>query len=114
MPKHVVTSSLAQDKAEWNATVIADDMPGKVRRLKKERGKDILLYGSGSLVDELVDHDLIDELRLWIIPVVVGNGKRLFGDRTGMKSWRLVGTTPFRSGAVVLAYVPTKSPAGSS
>jgi dihydrofolate reductase len=72
------------------------------------------LYGSGSLVDALVDNDLIDELRLWIIPVVVGTGKRLFGDRTDMKSWKLVGTTPFRSGAVVLAYVPTKSPAKAS
>ncbi|HVD89525.1 MAG TPA: dihydrofolate reductase family protein [Jatrophihabitantaceae bacterium] len=112
MPKHVVTRSLTQDKAEWNATIIADDMPAEVRRLKKQPGKDILLYGSGSLVDALVDHDLIDELRLWIIPVVVGNGKRLFSDRKVMKSWQLVGTTPFRSGAVVLAYVPIKSPVG--
>ena len=81
----------------------------EVRRLKKQRGKDILLYGSGSLVDALVDDDLIDELRLWIIPVVVGKGKRLFSDRADMKSWQLVGTTPFRSGAVVLAYAPIKS-----
>lgn len=109
MPKHVVTSSLSQDKAEWNATVIADDMPTEVRRLKDESGQDILLYGSGSLVDALVDHDLIDELRLWIVPVVVGHGKRLFGDRADAKSWRLVGTTPFRSGAVVLAYVSVAS-----
>jgi dihydrofolate reductase len=114
MPKHVVTSSLRQDKAEWNATVIADDMPAQVRRLKKQRGKDILLYGSGSLVDALLDNDLIDELRLWIIPVVVGTGKRLFSDRKDMKSWKLVGATPFRSGAVVLAYVPTKSPVKAS
>ena len=93
-------------------TVIAEDMPAEVRRLKEQHGQDILLYGSGSLVDALVDHDLIDELRLWIIPVVVGNGKRLFSDRKVMKSWQLVGTTQFRSGAVVLAYVPIKSPVG--
>jgi dihydrofolate reductase len=113
MPKHVVTSSLTQNKAEWNATVIARNMPAEVRRLKEQPGKDILLYGSGSLVDTLVDNDLIDELRLWIIPVVVGNGRRLFSDRADMKSWQLVGTTPFRSGAVVLAYIPVKSPVGA-
>jgi dihydrofolate reductase len=114
MPKHVASNSLTQDKATWNATVIGHDMPAAVRRLKDHPGKDILLYGSGSLVNALVDHDLIDELRLWIIPVVVGTGKRLFSDRADMKAWKLVGTTPFRSGAVVLAYVPTKSPAGPS
>jgi dihydrofolate reductase len=108
-----VTSSLTQDKAEWNATVIADDMPAEVRHLKEQPGKDILLYGSGSLVNALVDHDLIDELRLWLIPVIVGNGKRLFSNRPDMKPWQLVGTTPFRSGAVVLAYIPIKSPVGA-
>ncbi len=71
MPKHVVTSSLTQGKAE-------------VSRLKEQPGRDILLYASGSLVDAPIDNDLIDELRLWIIPVVVGNGQRLFGDRTDM------------------------------
>lgn len=106
LPKHVASTSLSPDQAEWNASFIKGDIGDEVSQLKRQPGQDILLYGSADLVNTLLDHGLIDELRLWVTPVVVGRGKRLFPEGTERKPLTLANTTTFSSGAVVLAYQP--------
>jgi dihydrofolate reductase len=93
MPKFVVSTSLAE--AEWNnSTVIKGDVVQEVSRLKEQRGGDILVAGSGQLVQMLVQHDLVDELRLMVFPVLLGSGKRLFPDGAGTTAFTLVETKP--------------------
>src|SRR5215203_7072393 len=78
-PKYVVSTTLEQ--AEWNnSTIIKENVSEEISRLKQQSGKDILVFGSGDLVNTLLEHDLVDEYRLMIFPVVVGSGKRLFGE----------------------------------
>src|SRR5947209_4173237 len=76
MPKFVASRTL--DKAEWNAEIMQGEVAGEVAKLKAESGRDLLIYGSGDLVDDLTGHGLIDEYRLMVHPVVVGSGKRIF------------------------------------
>jgi dihydrofolate reductase len=105
LPKYVVSTTL--DTAEWtNSHVVKGDVAAEVARLKEEPGKDILVYGSADLVNWLVGQGLLDEMRLWIHPVVVGTGKRLFPEENTMRTWDLVGTAVLDSGAVVLDYRP--------
>jgi dihydrofolate reductase len=97
-PKHVVSTTL-QEPLEWiNSSLIEGDVAEKVSELKQGPGGDILVFGSGDLVNTLTQHDLVDEYRLMIFPVVVGTGKRLFGEGSDTKT--------FDSGVVVLTYVP--------
>jgi dihydrofolate reductase len=105
MPKFVASRTLK--KAEWNATILQGDVAAAVRQLKDQPGKDLLIYGSGELVDELTRHRLIDEYRLMLHPVIVGNGKRLFqGLANGFTTTnlRLADTTTTATGVVVLTY----------
>ncbi len=102
LPKHVVSTTL--EKFDWNnSTRIKGNIPEEVSRLKQQPGQDILIFGSGELVRELMQHDLIDEYRLLVYPVVLGSGKRLFGDES-KKTLKLVETKPFSSGVVLLRY----------
>lgn len=79
LPKYVVSSTL--DKAEWNnSTIIKGDPATEVAKLKEQPGQDILIFGSAELVNGLLRHGLIDEIRLLVHPVVLGRGKRLFGE----------------------------------
>ncbi len=79
-PKHVVSTTL-EEPLEWNnSTLIKGNVAEEVAGLKQRPGKDVLIFGSGDLVNTLMRHDLIDEFRLMVFPVVVGSGKRLFGD----------------------------------
>jgi dihydrofolate reductase len=95
-----------EEPLEWNnSTLIEGDLAVEVTRLKEQDGKDILVFGSGDLVNALMRHDLIDEYRLMVFPVVVGSGKRLFGEGD-TKTLKLVETKTFDSGAVVLTYEP--------
>ena len=104
IPKYVVSSTLK--RAEWNnSTIIAGDIAGAVSRLKAEPGGDLLVYGSADLVDELLRHDLIDEYRVLMYPVILGSGKRLFRDRIDTRHLRLAGSRTFGSGVVLLTYV---------
>jgi dihydrofolate reductase len=103
-PKYVVSTTL-EEPLEWNnSTLIKGNVAEEVSRLKRQPGKDILIFGSSDLVNTLMRHDLIDEYRLMVFPVVVGSGKRLFRDGSDTKVLRLVETKTFGSDVVVLSY----------
>jgi dihydrofolate reductase len=105
LPKFVVSTTL--EEVQWNnSSLIKENVAEEVSRLKQQPGQDILIYGSGELVQTLMQHDLIDEYRIWVHPVVLGSGKRLFRDGSDTKILRLVETKTFSSGVVVLAYQP--------
>jgi dihydrofolate reductase len=105
-PKHVVSTTL--EEVNWNnSSLIKGNIAEEVSRLKQQAGKDILVFGSCSLVQTLMELDLIDEYRLMVFPVVVGSGKRLFGDGIE-KVLRLTDTKTFGSGVVVQTYKPAK------
>jgi dihydrofolate reductase len=103
MPKFVVSTTL-RNLAWKNSELINGDIATAVRKLKLQPGKDILVAGSGELVRCLMHHDLVDELRLMIHPVVLGKGKRLFTDGNGMKRLKLKESVVFGSGIVVFIY----------
>src|SRR3954463_1712552 len=112
IPKYVVSNTLK--RADWNnTTIISGDIAARVARLKEQPGGDLLVYGSPDLVDELLRHELVDEYRLLIYPIILGAGKHLFRDRIDTRHLRLIGSRTFPSGVVVLTYVPEDAaPAG--
>ena len=104
MPKYVVSATL--EEAEWSgSTLIKGDVATEVAKLKEGRGHDILVNGSGQLVQTLVEHDLVDEYRLMVFPIVLGSGQRLFGDTSDTSSLKLVETKPVGD-CVILTYQP--------
>jgi dihydrofolate reductase len=103
IPKLVASTTL-EEPLGWNATLIKGDVADEIARLKQEPGHDIEMYGSASLMRTLMRKDLIDEYRIWIHPLVVGNGKRLFDEHGETTPLRLVDTKPLGSGAVILTY----------
>ena len=105
-PKYVVSTTLKEPLAWNNSTLIKGNVAKEVSRLKQQPGKEILIFGSGDLVNTLMRHDLIDEYRLMVFPVVVGSGKRLFKDGSDTTVLRLVKAETFGSGVVVLSYQP--------
>jgi dihydrofolate reductase len=106
MPKYVISSTL--DGAEWNnSTVLDGDVVEEVSKLKQELGGDIVVHGSAQLVQTLVEHDLVDELRLMVFPVVLGGGKRLFGDTSDKKRLRLTKSKTVGDGVTILIYEPS-------
>jgi dihydrofolate reductase len=109
MPKYVVSTTLGDEDATWtNSKVIRDDVPGEVAQLKKDVKGDILVAGSGRLVQTLAENDLVDEYRLMVYPMVLGTGKRLFGEGTPMKKLELLDTKPMgKEGVTLLTYRPT-------
>jgi dihydrofolate reductase len=108
MLKYVVSSTL--EEAEWNnSTVLRDDVLGKVAELRRELDGDIVVHGSAQLVQTLIEHDLVDELRLMVFPVLLGSGKRLFGDAGDKKSLRLVDSKTVGDGVSILIYAPAQS-----
>ena len=105
IPKYVVSNTLK--RADWNnTTIISGDVPGQIRNLKAQPGGDLMVYGSPDLVDELLRHDLVDEYRLLVYPVILGSGKRMFRDRIDTHHLKLVGSRTFSSGVVLLTYAP--------
>jgi dihydrofolate reductase len=105
MPKYVVSSTLGEP--EWNnSTVLKGDVVEEVRKLKREQDGDIVVHGSARLVQTLIEHDLVDELRLMVYPVVLGSGKRLFGDTSDGKPLRLVESKVVGDGVSILIYRP--------
>jgi dihydrofolate reductase len=107
MPKYVVSSTLEQ--AGWNnSTLIKSKVAEEVSRLKAMPGRDILVAGSTQLVHTLMQHDLVDEFRLMVFPVILGGGRRLFTDRSESYTLRLAETKPVGSGVLILIYHPER------
>ena len=107
IPKYVVSTTLKQ--LDWNnSRLIKGNLPDEILKLKQQSGKNILVNGSATLVRSLMQHDLIDEYRLLVYPVVLGDGKRLFKDGKNTKL-RLAETRTFPSGVVLLQYHPIAS-----
>ena len=103
MPKYVVSSTL--DHAEWsNTTVLKGDVAEEVAKLRREGDGNIVVHGSGQLVQTLLEHDLVDELRLMVFPVVLGSGQRLFGDTSDKKRLELVDSRTVGDGVAILVY----------
>lgn len=106
IPKIVFSRTL--EKAEWtNSRLIKDDAVDYVAKLKQQPGGDIMVTGS-TLANSLMQHNLIDEYRLWINPVILGGGQRLF-QNDGKKMLKLIETKEIGSGFVILFYRPDKS-----
>jgi dihydrofolate reductase len=103
LPKYVV-SSTPDDPAWTNATVLTGDVVAGIAKLKESVDGELLVYASYQLVRTLIEHDLADELRLVVFPVVVGAGDRLFGETTSPKGLRLTGTRPLGQDLVLLTY----------
>ena len=104
--KYVASTTL--ESPEWNnSTVIEGDVAEAVARLKQEDGKDIMVNGSGALVRTLMRNHLLDELRLFVHPVVVGSGRRLFDDQSDPVEFALVDSHAYDNGVISLTYKPT-------
>jgi dihydrofolate reductase len=103
LPKYVVSSTLEEPR--WsNSTVLKGDVVNEVSKLRQELDGDIVVYGSTQLVHTLMEHDLVDELRLMIYPVVLGAGERLFGETSDKKPMRLVHVQTVGDSLAVLTY----------
>jgi dihydrofolate reductase len=103
LPKYVASTTL--DKADWRGTTIfAGDIPTEVNRLKEQPGKPIFAIGSSGLAQTLMRHKLIDEFQLWLHPIVLGSGKRLFRDGGPTTPLALVDTKTTAAGLVILTY----------
>jgi dihydrofolate reductase len=105
MPKFVVSSKL--EEPVWtNSTVLEGDVVEAVTKLREERDGDVVVHGSAQLVQALLEHDLVDELRLMVFPVVLGSGKRLFGETSDKKKLRLVDSRTVGDGVAIMTYAP--------
>ncbi len=105
MPKYVVSSTL--EAAEWNnTTVLSGDFAAEIARVKSEVDGVILVAGSAQLVQGLLEHGLVDELRLMVFPVVLGSGKRLFGAGEEKLALKLADSRTVGDGIAILTYVP--------
>jgi dihydrofolate reductase len=103
MPKFVVSATLDQPLWE-NGTVLRGDLVSEVAELKQRFDGEILVYASYRLVQALIEHDLADELRLVVFPVVLGDGQRLFGETSAKKPLRLRGSQTLGDGLAFLTY----------
>jgi dihydrofolate reductase len=107
LPKYVVSSTI--DHPGWNnSTVLKGDVLDEVSKLKQQLDGDIIVPASFQLVRMLMEHDMVDELRLKIFPVVLGAGERLFGETSDTKPMRLAGTQTLEGGIVFLTYQPVR------
>jgi len=113
MPKYVVSSTLGNP--EWtNTTVLRGDVAEEVATLKQEQDGEIVVHGSVQLAQTLLEHDLVDELRLMVYPVVLGSGKRLFGETSDKKPLKLVDSKTVGDGVAILVYQPAREDATAS
>ena len=105
LPKYVASTTL-EEPLEWNSTLINGDVTEEVAKLKAQPGKNILMYGCGPVANLLMQYGLVDELHLWVYPIVLGSGARFFTDASKFPSLKLIDTKVFSSGIVVLIYKP--------
>jgi dihydrofolate reductase len=107
MPKYVVSSTL--DDPDWNnTTVLEGDVATEVSKIRDQLDGEIVVHGSVQLAQSLLEHDLVDEVRLMVFPVVLGSGKRLFGDTADKKPLRLVDSKIVGDGVAILTYQPAR------
>jgi len=110
MPKYVVSSTL--EKADWtNSTVLEGDLAAGVAALRQKHDGDVVVNGSARLVQALIEHDLVDELRLMVFPVVLGSGRRLFEETSDKKRFRLTSSTTVGDGVAIQVYEPVREDA---
>jgi dihydrofolate reductase len=103
MPKYVVSSTLTDP--EWNnSTVISADLPAEIAKLKDAHDGDIVVHGSAQLVHSLIEEGLVDELRLMVFPVVLGDGKRVFGETSDRQNLKLTDSKAVGDGVAILVY----------
>jgi dihydrofolate reductase len=105
MPKYVMSSTL-KDPAWNNSTVLSGDLADEIQKLKEKHDGDIVVHGSAQLVQSLLENDLVEELRIMLFPVVLGSGKRLFGETSDKKPLRLVDSKIVGDGVAILIYEP--------
>jgi dihydrofolate reductase len=105
MPKYVVSSTLKNPK--WNnSTVLKGDVVEEVSKLRQKLAGNLVVHGSAQLVQTLIEHDLVDELRLMVFPVILGTGKRLFGETSDKKRLRLAESKTVGDGVAILIFKP--------
>jgi dihydrofolate reductase len=107
MKKYVVSTTLDQDALTWqNSELVSGDVLAEIAMLKEQPGGDILIAGSSALIRSLLEHDLIDEYRLMVFPIVLGTGNKLFGDTEDSVVLKLVDSKVLDSGTLILTYHP--------
>lgn len=105
LPKHVASRTLRQEDLAWaGSSLLGDDVPARVAELKARPGGELQVHGSAGLVQTLLHHELVDELRLLTFPVVLGAGKRLFGEGAVPAAMRLTDTRTTSAGTVIAVY----------
>ena len=105
LPKYVASTTL--QRADWKGTTVIRDVPTEVAQLKRQPGRPILVMGSSGLAQTLMAHKLVDEYQLWLHPVVLGNGKKLFREGGPEIQMKLVDSRTSTAGLVILTYEPT-------
>jgi dihydrofolate reductase len=108
LPKYVVSTTLEEPLAWNNSSLIKDDVPSRLAKLKELPGRDILVFGSGELVQTLMENDLVDEYRLMFHPLVLGSGRRLFREGSPRTGFRLVDSTVSSTGTLIATYEPDR------
>jgi dihydrofolate reductase len=107
MPKYVVSSTV--DGTEWtNSTVLKGELAEEVSKVKQAHDGDIVVHGSAQLVQALLEQNLVDELRLMVFPVVLGRGKRIFGETSDKKALQLVDSKAVGDGVLILIHEPVR------
>jgi dihydrofolate reductase len=113
MPKYVVSSTL-KDPTWNNSTVLSGNLADEIPKLKEKHSGNIVVHGSARLVQGLIENDLVDELRIMLFPVVLGSGKRLFGETSDKKTLRLVDSRTVGDGVAILIYQPPEKEKSAS
>ncbi|MEO6520794.1 MAG: dihydrofolate reductase family protein [Mucilaginibacter sp.] len=101
-----VVSSQSPDLSWENSTLITGDVVEGIKKLKQQDGPNLLVHGSGKLVQTLLQHNLIDELHTWIHPITLGGGKKLFEEGTQPANWKLTNSIVASTGVIIASYVP--------
>ncbi|MFT4182483.1 MAG: dihydrofolate reductase family protein, partial [Rhizobium sp.] len=104
-----IAASRTMDKADWNNTRVVGDIVSEVQKLKPESGKTIFVFGSAEVMDVLLKADLVDEIRICLVPVVLGAGNPHFKPAGEQRPMKLIDSRPLKTGAVILRYEPTKT-----
>jgi dihydrofolate reductase len=109
LPKYVASTTLTEPLEWQNSTVLQGDVAAAVAALKQDEGADLHVIGSTALVQTLIEHDLVDEFRMMIDPLLVGGGKRLFRDDGALRPLQLVDSAVTSTGAILATYAPAES-----